>query len=254
MLVALLVLGQAQSLDFELWNLEQNRKWIASRPIDPAARVGVFADYGVWNVGARSLVQLLEEEGISCLVFDRQGLNLETLDQLEVLLLPGGLAPAQYQAAGNTGLQAVEAWVRGGGRLLAICAGAYLVAREVRYDGITYPYPTTLFDGVADGPVAGLARYPDSGPARLVLTPEGQARGLKAQVGLYGSGPRFLGGTNVTVLARYSPEGSPAVVARPFGAGEVICTGVHFERPLVGGDEAPPPAGGAAVLRALLRH
>ena len=244
---------QAQSLDYELWNLQQNKDWLASRHPDPAARVGVFADYGVWNVGARSLVQVLEGEGIACRVFDRTGLTAEGLQGLDVLILPGGLAPAQYQAAGPAGLKAIEAWVRSGGRVLAICAGSYLAAHEVRYDGITYPYPTSLFDGVADGPVPGLAVYPKAGPAELALTEAGKARGLSATVGLYGSGPRFLGGTGVTVLARYQPEGSPAVISRTVGQGEVVCTGVHFERPLTGGDTAPPPAAAAATLRALLR-
>jgi glutamine amidotransferase-like uncharacterized protein len=243
----------AQSLTYELWNLQQNRDWMASRQPDPTARVGVFADYGVWNVGARSLVQVLEDQGIACRVFDRTGLNAAGLNGLSVLLFPGGLAPAQYQAAGPEGLEAVEAWVRGGGRLVAICAGSYLVAREVRYDGVTYPYPTMLFDGVADGPVPGLARYPRSGPAELKVTDEGRARGLTATVGLYGSGPRFLGGTGVTVLARYVADGSPALISRTVGKGEVVCTGVHFERPLEGGDTAPPPPEAAATLRALLQ-
>ncbi|GMU58005.1 MAG: hypothetical protein AMXMBFR33_71510 [Candidatus Xenobia bacterium] len=240
---------------YENWNLEQNRRWIASRSSQPEASVGVFADYGVWNLGARSLVQALEESQLPCRVFDRSGLTRDKLSGLKVLILPGGLAPLQYQAAGKQGLEAVEQFVRSGGRVLAICAGAYLVSREVRYEGKSYPYPVGLFDGVAEGPVAGLAVYPKAGPARLSLTEEGRERGLgpiDGKSALYGSGPRFVGGSQVTVLARYHDQ-SAAVVCRPLGKGEVVLSGVHFERPLEGKDSDPPPPEAASTLRALIR-
>lgn len=240
---------------YENWNLEQNRHWISSRSSQPEARVGLFADYGVWNLGARSLVQALEDNQIPCRVFDRSGLTRENLAGLKVLILPGGLAPLQYQAAGKQGLEAVDQFVRSGGRVLAICAGAYLVSREVRYEGKSYPYPAGLFDGVAEGPVAGLAVYPLAGPAQLSLTSEGRDRGLgpiDGKFALYGGGPRFVGGTQVTILARYHDQ-TAAVVCRPLGKGEVVLSGVHFERPVEGQDSDPPPPEAASVLKALLK-
>lgn len=219
----------------------------------PAA-VGVFADYGVWSGSARALVEAVRGTGAPVRVLDRTDLNATGLSGVKLLFLPGGLAPLQWQAAGPLGMGALEKWVRGGGRLVGLCAGAYLVSREVRYDGVTYPYPLALFDGVAEGPVAGLAPYPKVGPVKLTVTPQGSGRGLApiaAATLAYGGGPRFVGGSNVTVLARY-PDGSAALVARRHGAGEVVLTGAHVE--LSPGQDpwsATPHPQAAALVRAL---
>lgn len=196
----------------------------------PAA-VGVFADYGVWSGSARALVEAVSAAGTPVCVLDRTDFNATGLSGVKLLFLPGGLAPLQWQAVGPLGMGALEKWVRGGGRLVGLCAGAYLVSREVRYDGVTYPYPLALFDGVAEGPVAGLAPYPKVGRVKLSATPQGSGRGLApvaAATLAYGGGPRFVGGSNVTVLARY-PDGTAAMVARRHGAGEVVLTGAHVE-------------------------
>ena len=58
-------------------NLEQNLRWILARErAAPAVkpRVGVFADAGVWHVGAKSIVDALEAKGVRCLVLDRSRL------------------------------------------------------------------------------------------------------------------------------------------------------------------------------------
>lgn len=219
-----------------------------------AAPVGVFADYGVWSGSARSIVDAVRAGGAAVRVLDRTDLNAAGLAPCKLLFVPGGLAPFIWQAAGPLGMGALEKWVRGGGRLVGLCAGAYLVSREVRYADASYPYPLALFDGVADGPVPGLAPYPTVGSVKLAITPDGVRRGL-APVGTatlaYGGGPRFLGGTGVTVLARY-PEGSAAVIARRHGLGDVVLTGAHVELSPANNPwsvEAHPKA--AALVRAL---
>lgn len=193
--------------------------------------VGVFADYGVWSGSARSIADAVRASGASVCVLDRADLNAAGLAPVKLLFVPGGLAPFQWQSAGPLGMGALERWVRGGGRLVGLCAGAYLVSREVRYAGASYPYPLALFDGVADGPVPGLAPFPQVGSVKLTVTPDGVRRGL-APVGAatlaYGGGPRFLGGSGVTVLARY-PDGTAAMIARRHGQGDVVLTGAHVE-------------------------
>jgi glutamine amidotransferase-like uncharacterized protein len=69
---------------------------------------------------------------------------------------------------------------------------------------------------------------------------------------LYYGGPRLLGGSGVGVLATY-PDGTPAIVARDVGRGEVLLVGPHLERPALGSDEAPAPRAAGPWLRALLR-
>ncbi len=146
---------------------------------------------------------------------------------------------------------------RRGGRALGIRAGAYAMARDVRWDGAVFPYPLGFFDGTADGPVVGLARWPERGAVRLQVDAPGKARGLepfaKADVLYYGGG-RFVGGSGATVLARY-PDGSAAVVEKRVGKGLVVLCGAHLERPAPaagGDDDAAPEAAGPALAALLL--
>jgi glutamine amidotransferase-like uncharacterized protein len=240
-------------------NLERNLRWILARERageGRSARVGVFADAGVWHVGARSIVEALEGRGVACRVLDRAAIRDGALARLEALVLPGGWAPYQWAALGGPGLDAVRAFVLGGGRCLGVCAGAYLLSRTTEYDGKSYPYPLGLFDGAARGPVAGLARFPTPGQARLSVTAEGRRRGLGALADeplYYSGGPCFVGGVGVEVLARYADD-SPAAVRRAVGKGEVVLIGVHAERPVPGrgDDDASPPAVAGTLLKALL--
>lgn len=236
--------------------LEKNLRWMLARERTrdrPAARVGVFADAGVWHLGARSVVNALEEAGVPCVALDRTRLTPAALAPLAAAVFPGGWAPHQRAAAGPLGLAAVRGFVQAGGRCLGICAGAYLLSAEVRYDGGVYPYPVRLFDGAACGPVPGLAAFPTPGAVRVRPTPAGVRRGLVGRMAYYSGGPWFAGGTGVTVLATY-PDGSAAAVARPVGRGEVILLGVHPERPTpdAGDEAAGPPAGAGELLRRLL--
>jgi glutamine amidotransferase-like uncharacterized protein len=237
-------------------NLEANLRWMLSRGNSPGARVGVFADAGCWNVSARSIVEALERSGVSCRALDRTMLSAESLAGLEALVLPGGWAPFENAAAGDAGRAAIRAFAEKGGRVLGICAGGYLLSKTVAWEGIDYPYPLGLFDGTAKGPVERLARWPDRGVVRLRATEAGTARGLEALSGcdlLYYGGAEFVGGTGVTVLATY-PGGGAALVACPFGKGEILLTGPHLERPAPanGGDDAAPPAESGPLLKALL--
>jgi glutamine amidotransferase-like uncharacterized protein len=245
-------------------NLERNLRWIIARerarPRGEArggARVGVFADAGVWHVGARSIVDALESRGVACRVLDRAAIHDGGLARYEAIVLPGGWAPYQRSALGEPGFAAIKAYVEGGGRCLGVCAGAYLASRTTEYDDRSYPYPIGLFDGTAKGPVEGLARFPKPGQARLSITAEGRRRGLTALASeplYYSGGPCFVGGTGVEVLARYLDD-TPAAIRRTVGKGEIVLIGVHPERPVPerGDDDAPPPALAGALLEALVK-
>ncbi len=249
------------------YNFDENVRWMQSRELAsandiaagrevPAARVGVFADFGVWHLGARSIVDALEREDVRCQVLFRTKINPTRLAALDVVILPGGWAPYQLSVLDKSAQAALKEFVHNGGRCVGVCAGAYLVSRTVRWEGAEYRYPLELFDGTANGPVPGLAAWPQAGPVRLAPTAAGIAQGLQVIEGrdvYYGGGSSFVGGTSIATLARY-PNGSPAVVSCPVGKGEVVLSGVHFERPApsAGGDDAPPPEIAGKVLKSLV--
>ncbi|MHC4403571.1 MAG: BPL-N domain-containing protein [Planctomycetota bacterium] len=241
-------------------NLQLNLRWIIARLRStdnhkPAA-VGVYADAGAWHVGARSIVKALESTNMRCRILDRSCLTEKQLEEFEAIVMPGGWSVFQKTTAGNSGLDAIRSFVENGGRYLGVCAGAYLAAKDVRWQGRTYPYPLILFDGIAEGSLPEIAGWPKAGGVRVKVTAAGRRRGIglaEEHAFLYKGGPKFVGGTNVEVLAGY-PDGSAAIIARPFGKGEVVLTGVHFERPApaVGGEDAPLPHAAGELLKKLL--
>jgi putative intracellular protease/amidase len=242
-------------------NHARNLRWILARerartPGDPAPRVGVLADAGAWHVGARSIVDALERDGVACRALDASLATPEGLAGLEAVVLPGGWAGLQDAALGAAGGKAVRAFVEGGGTCLAVCAGAFL-ASKTEWQGKAYAYGVGLYDGTATGPIATLAPWPRRAPVRLAVTEAGKRRGLFALATrdvLYYGGPRLLGAAEAEILAIY-PDGTAAAVARRVGKGEVVLVGPHVERPAPaeGGDDAPAPASAGATLRALLR-
>ncbi len=218
----------------ERQNLERNLTWIIARlSAKRHAKVAVYADAGVWHLGAKSVVESLEKVGINCQVFDRTCASLAWFKTYDAIIIPGGWGDHQVFGLGDDGINSIRQYVRAGGIYLGICAGAYLAAQRVVWEGKVYPYRLCLFDGTAEGSLANIAKWPKPAAVRATVTSAGARIGLSpaARYGfLYQGGPRFIGGTHVQLLATY-PDGSQAVIMRPFGRGRVVLTGIHFERP-----------------------
>jgi glutamine amidotransferase-like uncharacterized protein len=165
--------------------------------------------------------------------------DLAQLKSLRAVVLPGGFAGYEWLALGSEGAARIQAFVENGGHCLGVCAGAYLISKTVRYRQVDYPYPLALFDGVAEGPVAGLPDYPSFGPVKVTVTGEGASRGLggaRDRPVIYGGGPR--------------PDGSAAAIRRSVGKGELEALGVHLE--LAEELERSPRTDSGSLLRAAL--
>lgn len=228
--------------------IESNLLWMIDRAEHPPRRrpnaplVGVYADAGVWPLGAHSVVASLQAAGAAVEILDWSLLQRSDLKRFHAIVFPGGYSYFQQISAGHRGLDAVRDYVEQGGRFLGICAGAFLAAKDVHWEGKKYPYPLVLFDGVAEGSIKEIAAWPNPGFAKLSVTDAGKKFGISAADGkeiYYQGGCRFTGGSDVTTLATYF-DGTSAIIQRPFGRdgnGTVVLTGVHFERP------APLPSG-----------
>ena len=202
--------GRPHETERDRRNLETNLRWIIARlrrtDAHKPAVIGVFADAGVWHLGAaRSIVEALENRAVRCRVLDRSCLTNELLEPFEAIVMPGGWSVFQRAAAGKSGLNAIRGFVESGGIYLGVCAGAYLAAKDVHWEGGTYPYPLGLFDGIAEGSLPEVAAWPKASGVRVKVTAAGHHRGIgSAGEGdfHYKGGPRFVGGTHVTVSCR----------------------------------------------------
>ncbi len=220
-----------------------------------SARVGIYADEGAWPPGVRSIAQALEAEGISVRLLRARDVRNGELGKVDALVVPGGNAWVQWQTLEKPGLDAIRGFVRGGKAYVGVCAGAYLATDEVVWEEEgTTDYPLDLFDGVARGALDEIAPWPGVASTRLTLTDAGRDRGLSWPDDAdfyYQGGPAFSGLDDAEVLASY-PGGEPAIVAGTFGRGRVTLTAVHFERPVGGTNDAPPPPNAGEKLRVLL--
>lgn len=208
----------------------------------------------------------------------------EGLEHADVLLMGGGDVTALSAALD---WDVVLDWVSGGGRLVATCAGAYLLSRGrgVGIANAVDEVPERAAERAWTRCSDAIVVHPVRGPVSLR-----SERGATMTAPLYG-GPVFHDpvNTEASVAARYSGatrgtewlladrpelvEGTPAVVTVPVGDGTLVLSGPHLEHPdhpaahlwlagLLGWepgepfDGAPPPIpgtdpGGEEVVRRL---
>lgn len=167
----------------------------------------------------------MEESGIAVELLDWSRLQGGNLKRFDAIVFPGGYSYFQQVSAGHRGLDAVREYVKQGGCYLGICAGAFLAAKEVHWEGQVYPYPLALFDGIAEGSIPQIAAWPKHGRSKLSVTDAGDKFGLQAVHGrefYYQGGCRFIGGSNFTTLATYF-DGSSAIISRSLRYSEYWC-------------------------------
>ncbi len=164
------------------------------------------------------------------------------MDRTQLLLLGGGDVPA-LRAALDWDI--VREWVEGGGRLVATCAGAYMLRRWVGVgvansaEGPPYGAPRRAWsmceDGVALHPVRGPVAIRSAGGARFTAPmfggpvfhePVDTATRVEAAYDGVTRGAVWLLADRPQLL-----EGTPAVVARELGEGLVVLSGPHIEHP-----------------------
>lgn len=195
---------------------------------------------------------------------------MAALGSTQLLLLGGGDVTALRT---SLDWDAIKDWVEGGGRLVATCAGAYMLRRWVGV-GIA----NAAEEPPADAPMRawslceeGVALHPVRGPVSLR-----SSGGARFTAPVFG-GPVFHEpvGVGARVEARYDGvtrgavwlladrpqmlQGTPAVVASEPGEGLVVLAGPHIEHPdhpaahlwlsgVLGWEPGEPPEGPAPPM------
>ncbi len=237
-----------------LWMIDREQRGVHNRNRSQPV-VGVYADAGTWHLGAKSLVYALEREGIACRVLDHDALGMSDVERLKAIVVPGGYALYMKAGVGEPGMAAIRRLVNDGGVYLGICAGGFLAAKTLRWESESFPYPLELFDGVAEGSIPQIAKWPASASVAMTVVDDcPRFRLLGKQAIYYQGGGRFVGGTNVNVIATY-PDKTAAVIERKVGSGRVVLSGGHFERPTPETDPGamkPPPEFAGKVYNDLM--
>jgi glutamine amidotransferase-like uncharacterized protein len=196
-------------------------------------RVAIYHDQGVWPAGRTAIENMLTAHQVPWQSVDAQELNAGALSQVDVLWLPGGWSGDYEERIAARGMEHIRRFVRGGGRFVGICAGAFFASSLIVWEGETFDYPTGLFAGQAVGPLAEIAPWPQCAMTGLHLEPRHpiNARLASPRRQLYYGGPIFVAGQvqAMDIVATYAANGEPAAITCRYGQGRVFLTGLHFE-------------------------
>ena len=195
----------------------------------PSGPVLVYVGTGTWGSGVVAITRFLDFVQYPWLAVEALDVIAgHVFDDASALWVPGGWAPSYTAELGDAGLAKIRDFVDQGGGYIGTCAGAYLAATQVVWEGESFDYPLGLWSGTADGPQA--FPWPEYGLIG-VRSEEGHPLVSSArtyQTLLYG-GSRFDGSNADEVVARYTADGTAAAIIAAYGTGHVLLMGFHGE-------------------------
>jgi glutamine amidotransferase-like uncharacterized protein len=213
----------------------------ASTDSDTKIRIALYADDGAAKEGSPQVKKALPvDKGFVITTVTAEEIRNGALDNVDVLIHPGGSGSKQAKTLGDEGRDRVKKFVAEGGGFIGICAGAYLASAN---------YPWSL--GLLDAKVVDSAHWArGNGQVQLTITPAGLAAlgaGEEHCPIYYGQGPLLAPGEkddidDYELLATYDTEiakngapkgimkGTTAVARGKFGKGRVLCFSPHPEK------------------------
>lgn len=193
-------------------------------------RIGIYAGSGSWDVNVVALQHFLDQYGFEWTLFDEQAIEtVDLAEKFEIIWFPGGFS-ADYKYS-ITSHANIRSFIENGGSYIGSCAGAYYASDIMCWLGSDYDYPLNLFDGKGIGPLAGLIAW---GEIASFSLEEGHPAnsGFERSIEMYYfDGPYFepYNSDTIEVLARYSANQEPAVIAGRFVSGKYLLLGPHPE-------------------------
>ncbi len=210
--------------------------------------IGLYGGTGSWDINVEAFGNFFEHYGYQWSVINEEDLQGADLAELyDLIWFPGGFA-AEYKYAAINHDSLVQ-FVNDGGMFIGSCAGAYYASAILSWYGDDFSYPLQLFPGKAVGPLSGQIGWGEI--AELDLSEEFQFNSsfLAPLPVYYFDGPYFEPFEDnhsenelydeFTVLARYSINNQPAVVAGRNNQGKHLLFGPH---PEIGGYSASDPS------------
>ncbi|OGT43738.1 MAG: hypothetical protein A3F13_08345 [Gammaproteobacteria bacterium RIFCSPHIGHO2_12_FULL_40_19] len=196
----------------------------------------IYDDEGVSKDSIAALLNYFKESEAISPISGAELQNSAWIPNTRLLIIPGGRSLPFYEALGSAGNKNIATFVAQGGCYLGLCAGAYYAARETIFAmglplELQLPGALNFFSGRAIGPVFAdeLFAYASEAGARIVNIDwqNQQTYALYFNGGCYfESAEKFK---NVAILARYSQNQLPAIIACNLGKGRAVLSGVHPE-------------------------
>ena len=212
----------------------------AEQPPAKRTRVAVYSDVGAGRSRTDLLKAVTANPKLEVLRVTAEDIRGGILDDVDVVIHPGGSGSQQGNQLGPEGRGAVRNFVRKGGGFIGVCAGAYLASAD-------YSWSLHLLD----------ARVLDrkhwargTGTVKIGLSKEAQSLlkyGSPTADIYYGQGPLLAPANRPDIpdyipLAQYETEiakngappgvmkGTTALASGSFGKGRVFCFSPHPEK------------------------
>ena len=199
-------------------------------------RVVIYAGAGSWDENVITLQYFFEEYGYSWSIIDENASPVENFnEEFELIWFPGGFASEyRYDSLDH---ELIRSFVKNGGVFVGSCAGAYYASERLLWlytdDGepVEIEYPLKLFEGIAVGPLVGFINWGDKASVYLVEDHPANLNFNSAIEIYYMDGPYFEPDREdaVEILARYTANNKPAVIAGRYGDGKYLLLGPHPE-------------------------
>lgn len=100
---------------------------------DQRLTIGVLEAYGGASTCVRETIGAIALDGGMQAIKLSPNHLAEALQDLEVLIIPGGSGSKQYLDLGDINRDKIRSWVENGGTTIGICAGAYLLSNTPEY-------------------------------------------------------------------------------------------------------------------------
>jgi predicted deacylase/glutamine amidotransferase-like uncharacterized protein len=213
-------------------------------------RVALYDSAGASSNGLKNLFRVLNDAAeIAVVRVGPADMNAECLKQIDVVMFPGGSGGKQGRAIGESGREAIRGFVKRGGGIVGVCAGAYLCSAH--YDWSLRVINTAVFNKTVEIPGVGRKSMWYRGGAQVVqMELENSAERVLGKTGevsvRYQNGPVISTGKATDLPAftplawfrsevvKYEPQkgtmiNTPAIVIADFGKGRVLSISPHPE-------------------------
>lgn len=224
---------------------------VAPRKHDRLLRIGMFDGAGSTTQGHKNLgLTFADTNAYAFSHFGAADVSKSFLDQFDVVIFPGGSGSKQAKELGAEARESIRDFVRKGGGIIGICAGAYLCSSH--YEWSLHVINTKVYNKTETIPNLGRrSMWYRGGPADVNFEPTKagiEVLGLPKTVTRvrYQNGPIVSPGKNEqladyqvlawfrTEVSKYPPQkgtmvNTPAIVSARFGRGRVVAISPHPE-------------------------
>jgi len=149
----------------------------------------------------------------------------------ELLVIPEGLGPLIERKIGDEGLQLIRDWLSAGGSYIGVRGSAAMAVTDSYFERSNTTFALGLFNGTSFGmPELGHTLMTDVEINRDCTGPD-LSDMPETMSTLFRTGRYFVAdpGQEMIVIARYTYNDLPAMIATHYGEGTVFLSSPHFE-------------------------